>query len=41
MNKAYSSIEELAASFRLLENAFTIYETPPPSWYDLIISPLI
>ena len=38
MVKAYSTSEDLPTFFRLLENAFTIYENPPPSWQGLIIS---
>ena len=45
MAKASSSSEDFTM-FRLLENAFIIYQnafyqTSPPPWHDLIISPPI
>ena len=34
-------IQQRFTVFRLMKNAFIIYESPPPPWDGLIISPSI
>ena len=41
VKKAKCSSKDIAFRLGLLKNAFTIYETCPKPWDDLIISPPI